>query len=374
MKTRNARGFTLIEVVVAVAIGSMVIGGGMLMYVQGTKYFYKTTEHSSFRSEALIVLEKVAEDLEQLQVSAEKNPNTGQYYLIQPYELTSPYTIDELDPNTNKVEKLAAGKGMRFYRFHHIAQDPAPWQGQPGTEALPKTVPRMVGHKVEYTQTLAVPGDPSKGVNLIRNGEVVNSQPLFEVIFHKEPMKVAHNQVQGSPHAILTVTVVPLGGTFGNMDYGTMMRLRKEGSIVSRTFHLVGYESFYTSVLFAGLQKQKGNGNTYTGLDDLTAAVIQDAKTNAPGGLLANIEAQVGAGSSPPTHYIPTEVFAIEANTKFEDKTAAKDQGWLSVKPTPGRPAGAGEFSFEDNGAGPGSGSGGSGSASSASGSGSGSG
>jgi prepilin-type N-terminal cleavage/methylation domain-containing protein len=361
---RKRQGFTLIEVVVSAAIGSIVIGSGMLMYLQGNKYFYKVTEHSSFRAESLIILERIAQDLDQIQVSTSKNPATGKFYLTQPYEFIDPFTMDVKDEDGNVIETVAAGKGLRFYRFHHIKMG-APKAG------VPNGVPTMVGHRLEYTVRAINASKPALGYNVYRNDKKINSQPLQQFFFHQEPMIVAANQVQGSKAAIITTTVVPKGGLFGNMDYNTVQRLQEEGSIVSRTFHLIGYESFYTSVLYSALQKQSGNGGTLTGIDALQQAVLADAAANTPANLLTNLEATVGS-SSPPTHLIPGEAFAIEANIAFDDVTASSDSGWLAAPETPGRPAGAGEFSFEDNGAGPGSGSGsGSGSASgSASGSG----
>jgi prepilin-type N-terminal cleavage/methylation domain-containing protein len=366
VRTRRT-GFSLLEVVIAVALGAIVIGTGMLMYVQGTKYFYKTTEHSSFRTEALVILERVAEDLDQIQVSTEKNPSTNRFYLVQPYELLEPFTLPLKDQAGNVIENVPAGYGLRFYRFHHIEM------GAP-KEGVPNGVPKMVARRIEY-RLKPIEGDGEKnGFDLERNDKKVNKQPLKTVIFHMEPMIVAANQVQGSRHAILTVTVVPKGGVFGNMDYNTVRRLQEEGTIVSRTFHLIGYESFYTSVLYSALQTQQGNGGSLTGVDELQQAVLADAQTNAPGNLLTNLQATVGT-QAPPTHLVPGEAFVVEPHQAFDDATASSDPSWLAAPETPGRPAGAGEFSFEDNGAGPGSGSGsGSGSASSASGSGSGSG
>lgn len=358
------KGFTLIEVIVSAAIGSIVIGGGMLMYLQGNQYFYKTTEHASFRAESLVILERIAQDLEQMQVSTGKNPSTGKYYLTHPYEFIDPFTMDLKDSEGNLIETVKAGKGLRFYRFHHIKMG-APKDG------IPNGVPTMVARRIEYTVQEIVPGQPEEGLNLLRNGKKVNHQPLQNFFFHQEPMIVAANQVQGSRSAILSASCVPKGGLFGNMDYNTMMRLQKEGSVVSRTNHMVGYESFYTSVLYSALQKKKGAGGTLEGISALQNAVLAHASSETPESLLLNLEDTVG-DAAPPTHLIPPEAFSIEADIAFVDSTASKDSGWLAAPKTPGRPAGAGEFTFEDDGTGPGSGSGsGSGSASgSASGSG----
>lgn len=357
-RTRNA--FTLVEVLIAAALGSVVIGGGMMLYVQGNKMFYSTTEHSSFRSEALLLLETAANDFDQLQVSAGANPETGNWSLLQPYRIikspkfTQKITAMQLNPKTGKEEEIEveAGDGVSFFRFHHIAM------GAP-TADLPLGKPKMIGRKVVYETVDIDPSDPSKGKNLLRNGKRVNQIPLASVIFHKEPPIVAAEQVQGSPHALITMTVVPQGGLFGNMKREALLKLEEKGSIIARTFHLVGYESFYTSVLYSGLQKGKGS---ITGLDDLTKAVVSDATKTSPE-LTKKVAASASKTSQ--TYSIDAEVFVLDETT-FVDETAGKDPGWLSVPAVPGRDVGSGGEGWEDDGrggSGSGSGSGGSGSA-----------
>ena len=52
-------GFTLVEGLIAAALAIVVLGGGIYLYVQGNKMFHTTTEHSSIREEALLILEKI---------------------------------------------------------------------------------------------------------------------------------------------------------------------------------------------------------------------------------------------------------------------------------------------------------------------------
>lgn len=365
MNRKQREGFSLVEVVIAVAVGAVVIGGGMLMYFQGNKYFYKATEHTTFRSEALLLTERIAEDLAQLQVSAGKRSD-GKYWLVQPYDLKGPPgEISVLNEAGTETEKIKAGNYLRFPRFHHVEMRST----DPG---IPAGVPTMVARMMEYKTEPVDPSDESKGVNLLRNGKKINTIPLRSVLFFQEPAIVAANQVQGSPHAIVSVVVIPEGGAFGNMDHGTIERLAKDGAVVKRTYHLVGYESFYTSILFSGLQKTKTGEKTYENLDALTKAVVKDAKENVPGNLMNNVETAVDEDAAP-TYAIPQKTFAIEENVTHDDSTKI-DESWLSIPTAPGRASGKGPwegFTFEDNGAGPGSGSGGSGS-SNASGSGSG--
>lgn len=360
-RTQVARkGFSLVEVIVAVAVGSVIIGAGMLMYLQGNKYFYKVTEHTSFRAEAILIHERIAEDLLQLQIDTGKNPNTNEYWLVQPYELEgTPSTLNMTDSDGNVIGTVKAGNVLRFPRFHHVEMS-AP------TPELPNGMPKMVAYMMEYKTEPVDSADPSKGINLLRNGERVNQIPLKEVLFHAEPAIVAANQVQGSPSAILTAKIVPLGGTFGNLDLenlGVLDRLAEQGDIVTRTYHLVGYESFYTSVLFSGLQS--GNSSGYENLSDLEAAVVNHARQNAPPQMFANVNTAASGGGGSSSYLLPKESFSVEYNRKHDD-TVDTDQSWLAKPVVPGRASGSGPwegFSFEDNGAGPGSGSGSSGSA-----------
>ncbi len=353
----SRRGFSLVEVVIAVAIGAIVVGSGMMLYLQGNKYFYKTTEHSSFRAESLVILERIADDLHQLQVSAGKDPETGQYLLVQPFRFLDPISggIPLKDVDGNVIETVPAGKGIRFYRFHHIEMVPDP--------GLPNGKPQMVGRPLEYKQVPVDPSGPTDpadpnfaGVNLLRNGEKINSIPLQQVLFHSEPMIVAANQVQGSRNAIVSVSVVPKGGVFGNMDYNTLQRLQKEGALATRTMHLTGYESFYTSVLYSAILKNNGVSGSISGVDPLMAAVYNDAQTSAPPGMLSNLNS-VAEGGAPPSQTISPDTFKIETKA-YQQSTAAVDTRWMSVPQAPGTEAGEGEIEIPASGSGSGSGSG----------------
>jgi prepilin-type N-terminal cleavage/methylation domain-containing protein len=43
---RARRAFTLVEVLIAVSLGALVMGGAMYLYHQGNQSFFKTTEHA----------------------------------------------------------------------------------------------------------------------------------------------------------------------------------------------------------------------------------------------------------------------------------------------------------------------------------------
>src|SRR5581483_3042216 len=82
--------FTLVETMIATGVGFVVMGGAMLLYYQGNKMFQTTTEHASVREEAYFVLERLGKDLDGLIVSDEENKRTGNFFMVEPYELIDP--------------------------------------------------------------------------------------------------------------------------------------------------------------------------------------------------------------------------------------------------------------------------------------------
>lgn len=359
------QGLTLVEVLVAVAIGAVVIGGTMMLYFQGNRQFYKTTEHVSFRAEAMLCLEHIAKDLEQLMVSTDKNPG-GAWALLEPYKFLYGVTVEVEDPTTGAKIQVPGGRGIEFYKFHHIEAGEALEGGE--------VMPVMVGQKISYMRTPIDPSDEKKGYNLVRNGRILNKAPLADFLFKKEPPVVASNQVQGSPHAILTVSVIPAGGMFGHM--GTtdatirqqiIDNLRNQGNLVSRTFHLIGYESMYTAMLYRALQrvsrytqKNPGGGVAGANLSQLEMALYQDAYSGgAPEGLLKGITDGL-ARRAPPTFEIPRAVFKLE-DKPYEEKGIAKDDGWLKSEVFAAPVPSLAELGAAGTEAGVGGGSGGSG-------------
>jgi hypothetical protein len=350
-------------VIVSVAIGAIILSGAMTLYSQGNKYFYKVTEHSSFRSEALWMLERIEEDLNQLQVDTGQWPDMGGgYYLLQPYKLTnaegtalSGSTMMIYDSEGNPTgETVNMGQGLAFHRFHHIASAPASSGLLPGA-------PQMEAHRIKYTQGPVDDADPSKGVNLYRNGRKINHVPLKSVIFHQQPLVVAAGQLHATKHSVLTCSIVPLGGTFGtlatNTDFRVMERLERDGSITARTFHLAGFESFYTSILVSEVQRRHGGGSSaIQGMDALHDAVYGHASANVASSDFNAFKAEVTSGGSPPTHNFPPGVFTVK-NIEFQDDSSSGDGGWLDSPVQPGKASVSGEWEIP-----PGSGSGSSGS------------
>lgn len=239
-------GATLVEALVAVALGTLVVGGAMVLYIQGNRAFGTTTEHASFREEALTVLETINRDLEELVVSDDRNPRTGRFYMVEPFELAA-----------------EDGSALRFHKYHH-------------TQTIEKdgaTLPQVVGQAIEYRTEPVDAAAPARGVNLLRNGRKVNRQPLALVRFERMDPIVALNNIGGCPNGLLEVTVLPRGGMWGQMSRETLERLRRENRSVNRIHHLVGYESQYTTVLWKALTK----GQAGQPLSPLELAVSADA-------------------------------------------------------------------------------------------------
>lgn len=359
------RGFTLLEVIVSVAIGAIILSGAMTLYRQGNVYFYKVTEHSSFRSEALWMLERIEEDMNQLQVDTGSWPDlNGGYYMLEPYKLTnadgssvSLATMEIFDSEGNSTgETVNMGQGVVFHRFHHIGES----AGGTNPGDMLTGAPTLVAHRVAYTQAPVDGADASKGVNLFRNGKKVNHVPLREVIFHQQPLIVAAGQLHATKHSVLTCSLVPLGGTFGtlstNTDFRVLDRLARDGSITQRTFHLAGFESFYTSILVSQIQRTSGGSSAIEGLDALHTAVYAHAASNVDVADMNAFKAELTSGGAPPTHNFPPALFEVK-NIQFEDDSSSHDEGWLDSPVQPGKASVSGEWEIP-----PGSGSGSSGS------------
>jgi len=342
LRTRK-QAFTMVEAMVAVAIGALVFGAAMILYNQGNKMFYKTTEHAAFREESMLCLETIARDLEQLIVSDGTKPN-GTYYMVQPYELVGTgYDLQQLDPTTGKLTNSGqmAYEGVRFMRYHNTQTNA---QGQPV----------IVGQLVSYT-TKPVSSNPADGKNLYRDGDTrpINKMPLQEIAFVQENMQVTADEIGASPHAVLTVMIVPQGNNYSkgmHMTQDTVNHLRADKALVSRTFHLSGYETYYTLMLNEAFRQQVNanqNPGSGTGLTGVYQAVYQDAKSTLSQAQFAAVLARFQAGSAasvPSFNYL----FEMDYNTTFQDATAGQDTYFqnmdknFTMGPVPSGPLGGG--------------------------------
>lgn len=279
------RGFTLLEGLFACVIGAVVIGGGMLLYIQGNRAFVKTTEHATFRTEAMLLLERITRELDDMVVTHGELAD-GTVHLVRPFELLEEF---ELVGGGDEGETVAAGTGVRFYKFHRVEMV------EPGVD-LQEGRPQMVARVVEYRTSVVDESDPTKGMNLLRNGRKLNRVPLRLVLFRKVPRDVADNQLRGSPHAMVRIDVVPQGGMWQRMDSDVLASLAQQDRLVSRTHHLLGYESMYTAVLSNALEDLRPPDpddpllDPDEVLDPVEKAVYEDAYAVTSPDLLAVLE------------------------------------------------------------------------------------
>jgi hypothetical protein len=133
--------------------------------------------------------------------------------------------------------------------------------------------------------------------------------------------------------------------------------MRENSSLVEKTYHLVGYESLYTNVLYRGLQKIRGYlgnkdldyswnsvvGNYKLALadDPILLAVFDDAyagdaNSAAPPKLLERLTSGMGGRASQAFRF-PSEVFLLEDKPFEIDQEAFTDATWLNAgKPVAG--------------------------------------
>jgi prepilin-type N-terminal cleavage/methylation domain-containing protein len=345
------RAFTLVEAMIALAIGSMVMGAAMILYHQGTKSFYKTTEHAAFREESLLCLEQIARDVEQLMVSEGTKPS-GKYEMVEPYELTgASYPFMKFDPvtNTQKDTGARAYEGIKFIRYH-------------STETDATGMPVLVGKMVEYNAKPVNPANPQAGKNLYRNGSTrpLNKIPLRDIAFVTEPIEVTADQIGAASHAVLTVMIVPAGGTWAtwqNMSRDTVDRLKREKGLLARTFHLAGYETFYTLLLNESLRITAATGGNPGSLTGVYKAVYDDAKQSLTPAQFASVESrfQTGSATFKPPLYKQSAIYRMDYRGKFDDATAGSDRFFSSLpvqegaKPTSGQAAGGNTSGGSEN-------------------------
>ena len=193
----------------------------------------------------MLVLETIGRDLDQLMVSEEPVPSQpGQFYLTRPFELGDLKPQKGIDPVTKAEITENVATSITFFRYHHT-------DTVPGSNPA---MPRMVGQKIVY-KSEPLPGG---GMNLSRNGEVINHTPLSVIMFKPVKPIVAAENVGGAPFAILEVQIIPKNGMWGKMTEDVITTMRKDGQVLTRLFHLVGYESQYTAYLAVALAKVRG--------------------------------------------------------------------------------------------------------------------
>jgi hypothetical protein len=315
------RAFTLVETLIAVSLALVIMGAAMLLYFQGNKMFQTTTEHASVREAAYLVLERVAKDLDGLLVSDQLNSRTGNYFMVEPYELFNPVEQTTFDAKTGEKRVESVDTGIRFYAFHHV--DGERQETPDGGVELP----RIMGQMIEYKAEPIDPANRARGLNLLRNGVRVNQQPLAGVVFRRGNVIYAkHNMA--SPDAVLDVVVVPKGGMWGTMTEATLQRLQEQGHAVSKTYHLAGYESQFTSLLSLGLSKQDDPASI---TPCLQAVLDRAAKLEATEGVRKLTE------NSPMQYQLPPGRVVLQQGVKF-DETTTGDKALASAEEREGVP------------------------------------
>jgi hypothetical protein len=315
----NRRGFSMVELVVAGFITALMLGGVFLMNHQGTKSFQVVTEHASFRQEALLCMEYVARDMEELMVSSGPNPILGStsWSMTSPFVLSEPVTVDGQELFTR----------LDFFRYHHTGNT----VGEDGDG-----IPQLVARRITYQCRTSTTKDGHRITDLLRNGQKINHQPLALVNFEPVAAVVAAQTIGGAPQAILKINVLPRGGMWGTMKDQSLQQLREKEGLVSRTIHLVGYESQYTSLLFVALQKfhraqLSGIKPVFT---PLQRAVYEDALAHIPARLY-DIEQTLGS-RPPPAFELSEEVTRLE-DVAYTDEDSHLDGEFSKATLSTGR-------------------------------------
>jgi hypothetical protein len=147
---------------------------------------------------------------------------------------------------------------------------------------------------------------------------------------------VAAETIGGAPQAILKISVLPRGGMWGTMKDKTQQLLREKDTLVSRTVHLVGYESQYTSLLFVALQKyhRATQAGIQPTLSPLQRAVYEDALAHVPT-RLHGIEKTLGT-RPPPAFELNEQVTRLE-DLPYTDADAHLDSEFSSAPVSTGR-------------------------------------
>src|SRR5207249_3080801 len=118
--------------------------------------------------------------------------------------------VQKVDPKTGQLVNSGtiAHDGIKFMRYHH-------------TEMNASNLPVLVGEPMTFTTNPA----PGGGKNLFRGTDTrpINKIPLAEVSFIEESPEVTIDQIGASPHAVVSVMVVPAG-----TDYSKGMRMTQD--------------------------------------------------------------------------------------------------------------------------------------------------
>lgn len=324
--THRRSAHTLIEVVVAALVASVVLGAGTALYVNGAKGFNTATDHAWMREQVIVPMLRISRDLGTLMVSNQKHPRTGRFHMVDPYELLNVKDREQVDPKTGSRRVRRSGSGIRFFVYQRtdmvrVREKDGEREVEVETafsEFPPLTpcarYPRVVGRVIEYTTRVALDG----GVDLLRNGVKVNPEPLAEVRFEKGDPIHARLTLGASPSAVIEVTLVPMNGLSGKLDSRVVEAYDRANGPMTETFHLVEYESQYTMVLGLAVHKRKIQQE----LDKLEEAVIADAEVY---GFLG--EAEEKFHEAPIGYRLPDDLVVLEDEPLDEEERLDREFG-----------------------------------------------
>lgn len=208
---RVRRAFTMIEVMLAVTVSSIIFGVTMGFMSMSQKSVTKSTEHADARIEAMKVLEVMEWDLDRIVVGDEiDDPNAS---VINPFK--------------KRFNKQTTEFG--FFAFHHFEYDQ--------TDRRMVLVPGWIDYFVKKRED-------GWGVDLYRNGKPINRAPLADVKI-SEVDKAEADKLGISPMHCLTIKIYPLG----IQDWLNNKDISSEANAVKRVFHLKAIESRYACLM-----------------------------------------------------------------------------------------------------------------------------
>jgi len=305
------RAFTLIEVMLAVTVSSVVFGVTMAFMNMSQKSMVKTTEHAEARIEAMAVLDIIDWDLERIVVGDE---------------------VD--DPNANVIDPFKkmfneATTEFGFFAFHHFEYDP--------TDQRMVLVPGWVDYRVQ-------PRADGWGVDLLRNNKPINRAPLADVKI-AELDRAEADKLGISPRHCITVKVYPLGLN----DWLKNKDISSEANAVRRVFHLKAIESRYACLMSIkrAIQTNPDNAPKDPKFLALIAALPDPppTATSYPGG-------DVVLGWMQPQMVVKSLFVAqtFDDSTSDQNKLAPPGTGPTSLPPPSGGPPPTGPYTAPEPG------------------------
>lgn len=224
---RSRPAFTLVEMLIAVAIGTVVLATAVEFLRVGNKSVATTSDHAIARMEAMKIHEAIREDLDRLVVDDDL------------MHLAVPVTLKD------------KGAKLEFYALHHREVSKS------------KGELTLVGRPIVWTSEPA----PGGGRTVLRNGKRFAGTglgaigPVTDLKFAPLDRKQAC-ELQISPYHALWVKVYPRGAWDRRNQ-----RLASEANVQARLIHMSHIESQYACMLT--IKKAGPPAGVFTNLDQL---------------------------------------------------------------------------------------------------------